>query len=556
MADDTALKERLRRASDGLTPEAGLGPVARRAGRLRARKALALTLAVCAIVAAIAIPLSGLRHLGAGRRPAEGGKSIITFEPSAGWNVADASSSAASPDTWTTNVAPPPDDGTTGGIPNSLLEGLPAHGIAINAGQWLATENPLPRTGRFHPLRMPLRLSEADSVSHGGFEGLVRRDVTVLFFEGQINGRAMGVQVWIGSRHPSAETLRAAQAELSRLKVVHAPATTPALDAYGMRMALPASWHGFLYSQGNAFLSATDGPARDLWDERHLRASLGPGQSAIIVGESDGLGDLAGWEPADPPFTIGPDQICEGCEVFDDGGPPLSGHALYQRTFTYGNRAFDLYVEFGSPPSPVQLRDVNGILHGLELRPHAHTYPTAPPGTGTVGEIPEGDEGPDVSAGSLHRQMGGAFPGTSITVPEGWTGRNFPVLDMQQPQETLAIATWEFPRGGYCAPITALQRMPSDGALITIDGYLTAYGFPLPDPTGFTPWPAKFNIDMTTPAAPEPCTGSVPVRTYEWSMKGKLFRVRVALGPDATDATIASVQTALDSFAVKAGSHA
>jgi len=552
MPDETALKERLQRASDGSVPATDLGAVARRAGHLRARKALALTLAVCAIGAALAIPMSELRHLGEGRHPAEGGNVIITFKPSAGWRVADASSSASSPDTWTTNVAPPRDDGTTGGIPNSLLEILPAQGIAINAGQWLETENPLPRTGRFHPLSQPLRLSGADSVGHGGFEGLPREDITVYFFEGQIDGRAIGVQVWIGSRHPSAETLRAAQAELSRLEVVPAPPTTSALDAFGMRMALPAGWHGFLYSQGAAFLSATDGPARDLWDERRLRASLGPGQSAIIVGESDGLGDLAGWEPAEPPFTIGPDQICEGCEVFDDGGPPVSGHALYQRTFTYGNRAFDLYVEFGSPPSRTQLREVNGILHSLQLTPHPNAYPTATPGTGTVGEIPEGDEGPDVSAGSLHRRMGGAFPGTSITVPEGWTGRNFPVSDMQQPQEALAIATWAFPRGGYCAPITALQRMPSDGALIAIDGYLTAYGFPLPDPAGFTPWPARFRIDTATPAVAEPCTGGVPVRTYEWSMGGNLFRVHVALGPDATDGTVASVESAIDSFTLRA----
>ena len=84
MPDETALKEGLQRASDGPLPETDLGPVTRRAGHLRARKALALTLAVCAIGAALAIPLSELRHLGEGRHPAEGGNVIITFKPSAG----------------------------------------------------------------------------------------------------------------------------------------------------------------------------------------------------------------------------------------------------------------------------------------------------------------------------------------------------------------------------------------------------------------------------------------------------------------------------------------
>jgi hypothetical protein len=161
-----------------------------------------------------------------------------------------------------------------------------------------------------------------------------------------------------------------------------------------------------------------------------------------------------------------------------------------------------------------------------------------------------------MTATTLDRRLRGAFPGTSITVPDGWTGRTVPVLDMQQPQESLVIGTWEFPRGGYCAPITALQRMPSDGALVMIEGYLTAYGFPLPGPAAFEPWPPRFRIDRSVSTVAAPCTGGVPVRTYFWSMRGKLFRVRVALGPDATDATIASVQSAVDSFTVKASSRA
>jgi hypothetical protein len=554
MADDTRLKERLRRASDVPAPAPLLEPVTRRARTLRARRGAAAALAVTLIVAALTIPFAGLRHLGEGPLPADTptGPPAITFKTAHGWHVVMPSGAyPALPGAMATNVAMPPSDGSFGLLTNDQLNTLSADGVVVIASQWLETRNPLPSTGRFRELGLPLRLKDAESVGHGPYEGLERDDITFYYFEGQVRGRALIARVWVGSRHPSPTTLQAAEEELARLVVRPAPAPTAALDQFGIAMTLPAGWTGLLYA-GAPSLTASDAAGANLYESSVTRRDLRPGQVAIVLEESNGTADLQGWALAELPITIGNDNRCDGCEVLDGGAPPSPGHALYRRTFNHAGRGFDLYVEFGAEPTQADLDATNAVLATLVLAPLPDAIFTPAPDSPMVGTLQEALGGAPVPVAPSATRLFESFAHATITLPTAWFGEPDPVLDMSQPSSVFAAGTWAFPAGGYCSPLPALQALPDDGALVWVDGYATGYGYPVPDAADFDPWPSTFKVD-TGPGTATPCTGGITVHEYRWTMNGKLFRVSVALGPDATSTTTNEMEQAVDSFSTKPG---
>jgi hypothetical protein len=216
---------------------------------------------------------------------------------------------------------------------------------------------------------------------------------------------------------------------------------------------------------------------------------------------------------------------------------------LYRNTFTTGGRAFDLYVEFGSTPSTEQVADVNSILRTLQLTPNPTPVPP-PPGVTAVGSLTGAQ--PTVGPSDAERTLSWSYEfRASIAVPAGWTGWSNLVVDSAEPLNVFALGSWNVPQGGYCAPSTALQQLPSDGALIWIDRYEHA-----PSGIASTPWPSSPPIGPgTEPAAvPTECTAGAPVRSFAWTLNGSAYAVHVAFGSNVTEENVQAANRALASF--------
>ena len=131
-------------------------------------------------------------------------------------------------------------------------------------------------------------------------------------------------------------------------------------------------------------------------------------------------------------------------------------------------------------------------------------------------------------------------------MPAGWTGWTYLVSDPSDPINLYALGSWDVPQGGYCAPLMALQQLPSDGALIWIDRYESSP----PTGVGAVPWPSSPQVGPGTEPAPAPtdCTAGAPVQTFAWAFDGRTYSVHVALGPNVTEANIQAANEALASF--------
>jgi hypothetical protein len=478
----------------------------------------------------------------------------IAFIPSAGWDDQAVTPTAAGPAyampvAWTSNVKLKPYSGVyyPAGPSNADIEGLPPEGIIVEAHQWISTRNPLPETGDFQPLSLPLHLSDGRLIVGGG-EGLATNDVSQLYLRGVVNGRPMIVQALFGTREPDSGLIRQAQTALDRLVVVPAPPTTTALNDFGISIRLPSGWHGWLYA-GDPTLVATTSDATTPFTNDvgapGVGQQMGMSDTTIVLDESDTLQDLR-WPAISGSPQIGPTVRCDGCEVMDDGRPPADGHVLYRDTFTSGGRAFDLYVEFGSSPSAEHVDHVNAILATLELTPNGTPQPT-PEGDIAVGSLPDGQR-PAVTPADHDRTLSWSYAGrASIFVPAGWTGWTNLVVDSGEPLNLFALGSWDVPQGAYCAPITALQQLPDDGVLIWIDRYAQAAGAVR---SGAEVWPISPAVGPGTSPAPAPtdCTGGVPVQSFLWTSRGRTFAVHVAYGSSVTDATIRAAERSLASF--------
>jgi hypothetical protein len=470
----------------------------------------------------------------------------IAFQPADGWydqavTPTNGGPEFAFPVAWTSNVELPTYSGSylPAGPSNDDIANLPADGVIVSVEQWIATRNALPATADYQPLTLPLQLSDA-RLLRGGWEGMAANDVSQLYLSGAVNGRPIIMQAFFRTTDPSPELITQAQIALNRLVVVPAPPPTTALDDFGITMHLPDGWRGWLYAGDPTLIATTSDPANLYAPE--IGRAMGPSDITIVLDEGTGLQDLR-WPAIDGPPQIGPDNLCEGCEVMDDGQPPAFGHTLYRNTFTSGGRAFDLYVEFGSEPSPGQLSEVNAILQTLQLTPDPSPEP-APPGATAVGTL---GERPLVGATSADRVLSWTYEGReSISVPAGWTGWMNLVVDSAEPLNLFALGSWDVPQGGYCAPLTALQQLPSDGALVWIDRYSLNFV-----PTGQEmPWPQSPEVGPGTEPAPSPtsCTAGVPVQSFLWTLGGWTYAVHVAFGPDVTGANIQGANEALASM--------
>jgi hypothetical protein len=552
--NDTELRVRLRTLTGSGVGTTDLKRVARRARTLRLRRGVATAIAASLGLAAIAVPLSGLDRLGEGVPVASPPTTEppIRFDPLDGWNTAIMSSPMFNPYTSATaavisNVplTPDPDSIYPPGLSNRQLDRLPADGIAIDAEQVLFTRNPIPVGSGYQPLTLPLALSDAD-VSHGGGEGLTRQDLTSYYLNGLVNGRPIVVQAWFGTAHPGVELVRQAQAALKQLVVLPAAPPTAALDDVGVSMQLPDGWDGLLYSYGDGeanLVASTTGQVGFDWERP--RAALGPNDIAIVMQESPASVEIEGWTPLRGSLAIGPYNLCEGCELLDDGRAPESGHVLYLDTFTTGGRAFAVYVEFGSATVQADLDRVNAVLGTLVFEPLANPTYTPAPGTIRVGPIYDGEDTPEVTATDADRTLTWAYEHASMILSAGWTGQVYPVAGLERPISLLAAGSWDFTPGGYCGPINALRELPADGALVWFDGY----GTDPPDGMTFTSKPPS--VSLTGAATdPSPCFGGLAPFVFRWTIGDRYVVAHAAFGTDPSPQMVADAEATLESISV------
>jgi hypothetical protein len=469
----------------------------------------------------------------------------IAFEPAHGWSdqiVALSGEPGSSlPSAWTTDadLAGSGDPSVPAALSNDQIRSLPPDAVIVSVRQTISTRNPLPETADYQPLPEPPNISDG-RLSTGGWEGMPAQDVSQLSLRGVVNGRPISVQAYFRTTDPSAELIKQAQIGLNRLVVVPLAPPTAALDDFGISMRLPDDGHGWIYSYGDdPTLVATTADAQNPFYAPTVARGMGPSDVTIVLAESTAQEDLR-WPPLDGPPQIGPTNLCVGCEVMDDGQPPAPGHVLYRNTFTSGGRAFDLYVEFGSAPSSQQLTEVNALLETLRLSPNPSPEPP-PPGGSAVGSLPGGR--PAVGPTDADRVLSWTYEfRASISVPDGWTGWTNLVTDSAEPLNVFGIGSWDLPQGGYCAPLTALQQLPSDGVLIWIDRFEGL----APEGVTPTPWPSSPRVGPGTDPAPSPteCTAGVPVQSFMWERDATVYAVHLAFGEGVTDANIqAATQT-------------
>jgi hypothetical protein len=476
----------------------------------------------------------------------------IAFEPANGWFdqavTPPGDASVAQPSAWTSNVelAPFDDSYLPAGPSNDDIRSLPADGVIVSVEQWVATRNPLPDTPDFQPLPDRPIIGDGRLIT-GGWEGMAAQDVSQLYLRGVVNGRPIIVQAYFRTTDPSPDLVRQAQLALNRLIVIPLPPPTTTLDNFGMSMEVPDGWRGWLYALGDQTLVATTSNPQNPFSPANVVQKMGPGDVTIVLGAGGALQDLR-WPAIDGPPQIGPENLCVGCEMMDGGQPPPAGHVLYHNTFTSGGRAFDLYVEFGSEPTPQRVAEVNTTLETLRITPDPN--PESPPVGGTaVGSLYDGAK-PAVVAADAHRTLSWTYEGrTSLSVPEGWTGWTYLVPDPSDPINLYALGSWDVPQGGYCAPLMALQQLPSDGVLIWID----RYEHRAPGVTA-TPWPSSPQVGPGSEPIPSPtdCTASVPVQSFVWTLDGRTYDVHAALGSAVTETNVRAANEALASFSAGA----
>jgi hypothetical protein len=230
--NDTELKDRLSAATEPGVGATDLARVERRARTLRLRRGLATAIAATLGIAAIALPLSGLRHLGERPAPAPSpaaetafGDGTLSFATAEGWNqlrISYRSSCVA-------NVAFTAKDvrffGGSGpeelGCFGSTLSSLPPDGVLVMASvdsdryQWSQPNVNFPLGA------LPLTF---DRSCLGEWEGQPSPNIPQCMILRTIHDRPVEARLYFGRQDPSDSQLADAQAELARLDV-SAPAS-------------------------------------------------------------------------------------------------------------------------------------------------------------------------------------------------------------------------------------------------------------------------------------------------------------------------------------------
>jgi hypothetical protein len=517
------------RISRSVTPSPELADRVFRRARVRRVLTALSGLVVAVAVGAASFALAGVLDAGtpgpAGPRPEEGStSSSLNFEPALGWHVRTTDPGKVGDleaQAWASNVPFPPGEEPIGGptdypanVPDKTEEALPPDGILLVANFVVQTRNPLPSVPNAPERTLPLAIEEEP---HTSFEGQdPDRAQTVL--DGIVEGRYLSVRVVFGTSEPGADLIGEAEEELGRLAVAPAPATTEAIDDFGIRMDLPEAWHGFLFSWGGSepILQAGTKPVTDLY---HASARRDLDTDDVLILLAENYTYLADYEPIALPVAIRTEDLCPTCEILDDGTSPHVDHALFYRSFSVDRRPFDLYVEFGTAePGDDQLARVNEVLATLRIAP-----PDAPP--------PE-----------MPLEVAPRAP-ISVDVPAGWVGKDDPVPSSRPPRVVAAYGTWDFDTGGDCGPERALQDLPADGALVWFVEHAD------PDNAGdYIELMPQFSIDLQTPPARWRCASEAPSRMYPFRVGGRYFDVHLALGLEATDATVREAEELIKSL--------
>jgi hypothetical protein len=521
------------------SPTPDLGRVVRRGRVLRVRRTI-VAIAVGSVVAAgIALPLSQLSDLGDRKPPARENGEVLRFEAARGWHIAafPGSEGIAMPSAWAANLPFAPEDLTgdspTLEYPSATAESLPENGVLLVASVEVMTRNLLPAADGYP--EAPLILEDPDT----GYEGQ-RPGTSLAGASATVNGRLVNVTALFGSERPSREILADANDQLSRLIVTSPPPPVRELDDFGIRMQMPAEWHGWLFSRGGIpQLHAGTLPTTDLYDGTSVRPDMGPDDLFLVVAQSIAVQDR--FEPVQLPISLRREDGCPTCEILDDGRGPPEDHALFARTFSIGNRPFWLYAEFGTPDvTDAQLRMLNETLATLRIDATGTLDPSDP------GAIPKVlPVGPSFAATEATPFE---YLGVHIEVPAGWSAAAAPLAEPAVAPVVAAFGSWSFPAGGACGPEPALASLPTDGALVWIAEH------PAPGNRGDYYQFTRYEHDRTAQPMRWECGASAPSRMELWKLAGRYLEVHVALGPTAGPDRIAEVEALLNSLGVEAAS--
>jgi hypothetical protein len=217
------------------------------------------------------------------------------------------------------------------------------------------------------------------------------------------------------------------------------------------------------------------------------------------------------YPPASLPIRIREEDFTDRVEAVDPD------HAFARRSFSVADRSFQVWLEFGTDPAPASLvAKANDVLASLSIEP--------------VGET------------SGYQRHVDLDDGLAITVPEAWTFREDPTEPIE-PKNVFAVGSWDYPRGGECAPTAAQDDLPGDGTLF----WLIEYHGDQPV-AEFPPRPERFELDRDTLGVYECST--VPSYLVRFRDEGRYFQVHVAFGPEASDSLQTDVLRALDTFEV------
>ena len=535
MDEDTMLRERLHRATPSETPQPDLLRVARRARILRLRAGIAAVAVGAVAVTAIAVPLLLLSELGGGRRPADENQEVLRFQAAPGWHVAAfPGKGILLPSAWAATVPFAPEDlsedSASLGYPDATAESLPENTVLLVASVEIMTRNPLP-TAVGYP-EGPLLLEDPTT----GYEGQ-RPGTSLSGASATVNDRYVNVTALFGSERPSGELVAEANEQLARLVVTPPPPPVRDLDDFGIRMDLPADWHGFLYSRGSIpQLHAGTLPITDLYGTS-VRPQMGPDDLFVVMVQSDAVQDR--FEPVQLPVSLLREDECPTCEILDDGRAPPADHTLFARTFSIGDRPFWLYAEFGaSEVTDSQLQALNETLATLRIDATGALEPSDPGATPEM--LPAGPSFTATEPAPFE------FLGVRVEVPAGWSAAAAPLSEPAVAPVVAAFGSWPLPAGGGCGPEPALASLPQDGALVWFAEH------PAPSNRGDYFRFIRYEHDPTEQPMRWECGASAPSRMQLWRLGGRDLEVHIALGPTAGPDRIAEVEALLNSLRVEA----
>jgi hypothetical protein len=401
MNEDEVLGNRLReRLPRDAPPPVDLERVARRAGRLRARRRALAGVGAAVLAAAVAVPLVLLAPLGGdhGRRPAQATES----PPAAGSVVEGHGLSIHVPTGWDGRVYYNPEGGVRVlQVSNLELSPVPPAGpdddLASMTRARMGKDDVVvvlwdllycPCQG-FDAIDGPVAIEPVDA----GIEGEVRGQLLArrLF---RRDGRFFDLRASFGVEHPDPLLVRQVNDVLATLRIE--PATEPAVrDGWtvhrdiegGLSIETPASW-GFREDPTPALISPSIRFAAGTQAEIRDGGECAPDRAIQDVPPDGAL--LWTVEYGDPgqPYTFPPRP--EHLSLGDLQGPfECVGASGYVVQFRDGGRFFQVYVVPGPDASEATLADARDALDSIAVEPRGTDLTTTSCESGRWVDCPE-----------------------------------------------------------------------------------------------------------------------------------------------------------------------